>query len=215
MSEIEVSWEWECISPLHLGSGLSRLGVADSLVQRDPSGNPIIHGDAVKGAIRMGAEQVAAWLGASQHRCYAAQGTAEPRAWPLARLFGGEATARCTPATLVKDHGTPSSGVPHVIASTAIDRTTGIADDQTLRKTEVVPPGPRFKAGYTASVCESEADVVETLLLAALTSVESVGGRAGIGWGRVTLGAVHVTRDGVERQPADAVAEERLRVPPP
>ena len=208
MSEIAVTWEWESISPLHLGSGLSRLGVADSLVQRDPSGNPIIYGDAVKGALRMGAEQVAAWLGASQHRCYAAQGTAEPRSWPLARLFGGQATARCTPAALVDDDA--SSARSQVVASTAIDRTTGTADDQTLRKIEVVRPGLRFRASYTATVGDSEADVVETLLLAALTSVESIGGRAGIGWGRVTLGAVCVTRGGVERPSAEAVAQERL-----
>lgn len=210
MPEIGVTWEWESNSPLHLGSGLSRLGVADSLVQRDPAGHPIIYGDAVKGAIRMGAEQVAAWLGAAQHRRYAAQGTAEPRSWPLARLFGGQATARCTPATLVGVGATANSVRSQVVASTAIDRKTGTADDQTLRKTEVVRPGLRFRAGYTASVREDEAEVVETLLLAALTSVESIGGRAGIGWGRVTLGAIRATRDGVEVQPAEVVSRQRL-----
>ena len=211
MVEIRVAWEWKSLSPLHVGSGLSRLGVADSLVQRDPDGNAVIYGEAVKGAIRMGAEQVASWLGAPQHEHYAAQGTAEPRSWPLARLFGGEAVARCTPATLVRDREDPKAGVSsQVVASTSIDRTTGTADDQTLRKTEIVPAGLRFRATYTASVAESEADVVETLLIAALTSVESIGGKAGIGWGRMVLGSVRVTVDGNCHAPAAAVAPDRL-----
>ena len=130
MPEINVSWEWESISPLHVGSGLSRPGVADNLVQRDPEGNAVIHGEAVKGALRMGAEQIVAWMGVSQDHHYDSQGTAEPRLWPLARLFGGDAVARCTPATVVTEEedrrpGARSEARSHIVASTAIDRSTG------------------------------------------------------------------------------------------
>ena len=216
MPEICVAWTWESTSPLHVGSGLSQPGVADSLVQRDREGNPIIPGEAVKGALRMAAEQVAAWLGAGQD--YGTTGNAEPTAWPLARLFGGEGTGRCTAATLVP---TPSSDPPgrrpHVFASTAIDRETGRARDDTLRKTEFVPSGRRFAARYTAGVAEDEAEVVETLLLAALAAVESVGGKAGIGWGRVKLvdlSATVVGRNGKDgRDPTVAVCPKNAVCP--
>ena len=223
MPEICVAWTWESTSPLHVGSGLSQPGVADSLVQRDREGNPIIPGEAVKGALRMAAEQVAAWLGAPQD--YGTAGNAEPTVWPLARLFGGEGAGRCTAATLVKPskshgNGSPSSPPPasderpHVFTSTAIDRRTGTARDDTLRKTEFVPRGLRFEAQYTAGVAEDEAEVVETLLLAALAAVESVGGKAGIGWGRmklVELTAAVLGKDGKNgRNSTVAVGPERL-----
>ena len=155
----------------------------------------------------MGAEQIAAWLGAPQHSYYACQGTAEAGVWPLARLFGGDATARCTPATLVGGRGRASQ----VFAATAIDRDTGTADERTLRKIEIVPSGIRFRACYTATVADDEVSVVETLLLAALGSVESVGGKAGIGWGRVTLASVCVRVNGEERERTDAISPERIR----
>ena len=225
MSEICVAWTWKSTSPLHVGSGLSQPGVADSLVQRDHEGNPIIPGEAVKGALRMAAEQVAAWLGEAQD--YGATGNAEPTSWPLARLFGGTGTARCTPAILVRTSESQDNGSagldrsrphkhPHVFASTAIDRTTGTAKDDTLRKTEYVPAGRQFKARYTACVADGKTKVVETLLLAALAAVESIGGKAGIGWGRMELVDVTVAVDGKDgrhrRVPAtNAVTPERLK----
>ena len=223
MPEICVAWTWESTSPLHVGSGLSQPGVADSLVQRDRAGNPIIPGEAVKGALRMAAEQVAAWLGEEQD--YGTAGNAEPTVWPLVRLFGGEGAGRCTAATLVKPskshgNGSPSSPPPasderpHVFTSTAIDRRTGTARNDTLRKTEFVPRGLRFEARYTAGVTDGETDVVETLLLAALAAVESVGGKAGIGWGRmklVELTAAVLGEDSEHgRDPTIAVGRERL-----
>ena len=211
MPEIRVAWTWESTSPLHVGSGLSQPGVADSLVQRDREGNPIIPGEAVKGALRMAAEQVAAWLGAGQD--YGTTGNAEPTAWPLARLFGGEGTGRCTAATLVPTPSLDSPDRRHVFASTAIDRETGRARDDTLRKTEFVPSGLRFAARYTAGVAEGEVVVVETLLLAALAAVESVGGKTGIGWGRVKLVALTATvvgRNGKDRDPTVAVSPAKL-----
>lgn len=211
MVEIGVAWVWESNSPLHVGSGLSRLGVADSLVQRDPARNAVIYGEAVKGALRMGAEQVAAWLGASQEKNYASQGTAEPCSWPLARLFGGEAVARCTPAMLV-ENGVPSrpGTRTQVFTSTAIDRATGTARESTLRKTEIVPRGLRFGASYRVGVIDGEVAVVETLLTAALTAVETIGGKAGIGWGRMSLRSICVEVDGCAREPSEILSPERL-----
>lgn len=212
MAEIEVAWTWRSTSPLHVGSGLSRPGVADSLVQRDREGNAVIHGDAVKGALRMSAEQIVAWMGAPQEERYAEAGNAEPRLWPLARLFGGDAQARCTPARIVDSaEGKADAKARQVFAATAIDRGTGIARDKTLRKTEIVPRGLRLRASYTASVANDEVDTIETLLLAALASVDSIGGKAGIGWGRVDLDEVTVEVCGEERCQTEAVSAQRLR----
>lgn len=220
MAKIEAAWSWQSTSPLHIGSGLSRPGVADSLVQRDREGNAVIHGDAVKGALRMSAEQIAMWMGAPQGELeerYARQGNAEPRLWPLARLFGGDADAkaRCTPARIVKqDDGKVDARARarQVFAATAIDRDTGVARDQTLRKTEIVPQGLRLRASYTAFVANDEVDAIETLMLAALASVDSIGGKAGIGWGRVALEKVTVEVDGIPRCETEAVSEERLKM---
>ncbi len=208
MAEIRVTWVWESNSPLHVGSGLSRLGVADSLVQRKPAGDAVIYGEAIKGALRMGAEQVAAWSGAPQEKHYALQGTAEPCSWPLARLFGGDAIARCTPATLVEPSRRETRA--QVFTSTAIDRATGTAREKTLRKTEIVPRGLRFRACYHVSVIDDEVAVVETLLIAALTAVESIGGKAGIGWGRMSLCSIGVEVDGGAHEPAEILSPERL-----
>lgn len=212
MAEIEVAWTWRSTSPLHVGSGLSRPGVADSLVQRDREGNAVIHGDAVKGALRMSAEQIVAWMGAPQEERYAEQGNAEPRLWPLARLFGGDAQARCTPARVVEQaDGKVDARARQVFSATAIDRVTGVARDKTLRMTEIVPQGLRFGASYTASVADDEVDATETLMLAALASVDSIGGKAGIGWGRVALDKVTVTVGGEKRCQTEAVSAQRLR----
>ena len=221
MPEIRVTWKWKTASPLHVGSGLSRLGVADSLVQRDHEGNAVIHGEAVKGALRMAAEQVVAWLGKPQ--TYPETDTAEPRLWPLARLFGGDTVARCTAATLLlntdsqendsrSDHQTSSGKRAQIFASTAIDRATGTALEHTLRKTEIMPRGLRFEASYTATVASDEVQVVETLLVTALASAEAVGGKAGIGWGRMDLDAVTVAVDGEPNghEPATVISSARL-----
>ena len=217
-AEIEVAWIWRSTSPLHVGSGLSRPGVADSLVQRDREGNAVIHGDAVKGALRMSAEQIAMWMSPKEleERWYARQGNAKPRLWPLARLFDGdaEAEARCTPARIVEQADgkvDARARARQVFAATAIDRDTGVARDQTLRKTEIVPQGLQLRASYTAFVADDEADAIETLMLAALATVDSIGGKAGIGWGRVDLEKVTVKVGGMKRCETEAVSEERLK----
>lgn len=205
MPEINVAWTWKSVSPLHIGSGLSRPGVADSLVRRDSDGRPVIHGEAVKGALRMSAEQVASWLDKPQKS--GPRSPAKPVSWPFARVFGGGAAARCTPATTVDAE---ESRAAMVISATAVDSTTGTALDGTLRKTEFVPPGSKFKACYTVAVSEVEVDIVETLLLTALVAVDSVGGKAGVGWGRMILENVTVTFGDDERCPAKAVSTKRL-----
>lgn len=178
MPALEVTWTWVLESPLHAGAGLSRPGVADRLIQRDANNGPTVRGDAVKGALRMAAEQVADWLGAPQQY----ESNAEPRSWPLARLFGGDARARFGVNWLA------STDTTAVLASTSIERDTGRAKDQTLRKIEVLAPGSKINA--TVAVTLEKTDdplLLATLLVAAVGAAENLGGKAGIGWGRLRV----------------------------
>ena len=61
------------------------------------------------------------------------------------------------------------------------------ARDDTLRKVEQLEPGGDFASSFIATVPGDEIEAVATFLLAALTATETVGGKAGGGFGRVTL----------------------------
>jgi CRISPR/Cas system CSM-associated protein Csm3 (group 7 of RAMP superfamily) len=182
MTKLEIEWTWKTESPLHCGSGLSRPGQADRLVQRDSRRRAFIPGDAVKGALRMSAEQVLSWLECSQETSYA-NSTAEPRLAVMQALFGGG--HRHHYAAAFSDYDPPCFRLP----ATAIDRTTGRAKDDTLRTVEVVAPDVEFKTSCSLWLCGSDEqqELARTLFLTALLATESVGGKAGIGWGRVKL----------------------------
>jgi len=179
MPALECSWTWTLESALHVGSGISRAGRADALVQRDDQGRPVLTGEAVKGALRMGAEHVAAWLEERQH--YEKQGTTEPRSDLFRWLFGSTAGARFTPGAFVAG---PTE--PIVVSSTAIDPSSGTAATGTLRSVEVWPQGLQFRVTFSLDRLEAGCiAVARSFFLAALASAESIGGRAGVGWGQL------------------------------
>lgn len=188
MRKVELSWTWATESPLHCGGGLSRPGVADRLIQRMSDGRPFIPGDAVKGALRMSAEQIAAWL--DRETQYEDREPVEPTKLALALVFGGNADAHFTAATPNQQADSPSA---FVFASTKIDSDSGTADDQMLRKTEALNPGCQFDARVTVHFDDSldgkQVDAAVTLLAAALAATEHVGAKGGIGWGRVGVRA--------------------------
>jgi CRISPR/Cas system CSM-associated protein Csm3 (group 7 of RAMP superfamily) len=184
MIELRLDWTWQLVGPLHCGSGMSRAGRADRLVQRDVEGKPVIVGDAVKGALRMSAEQLAAWLTGAPQRYQEDDSSpwlAEPVSRPLALVFGGEAIAHFQPARPI------GHAVQDVFTSTAIKGQTGTAEDQTLRTIEFVAPGARFASSVSVSVDPADLDVISTLLVSALAATEHLGAKAGIGWGAVKL----------------------------
>lgn len=209
MKTIKLTWTWTTESPLHVGSGLSRPGVADRLIRRDDRGNPLIPGDAVRGALRMSAEQLMAWLGRATSY---GEGPTEPTRWPLTAVFGGGAASRFSPAIAV----VPANGMEHAsitVEATAIDARTGIALDSTLRTIEVLAPGTSFLASLEVQVPEADAASVRTFLLAALHATEAVAGREGIGWGRVRARNVKVNE--VDALPCNAEELRKLfeRIP--
>lgn len=191
MLRVEVNWIWETQSPMHCGSGLSEPGYADRLVQTDAQGKPALLGDAVKGALRMSAEQVLSWLKANDARYNKSShtGTAEPQHPLLIALFGGTGHQHYRPGKL----SNPDRVSKAVSAATAIDRVSGRAKDDTLRYVESVSAGARFECGCTLWLENPNLlDPSITLLLAALAATESIGAKAGIGWGRVKPDGVRV-----------------------
>jgi len=84
MHNIRVEYTWQFDAPLHVGSGLSRPGVADRLIQWDPHDVPTLRGMAIKGAIRMSAEEILAWLG---ERHAMQPGSSTPSLDIMRRLF--------------------------------------------------------------------------------------------------------------------------------
>lgn len=212
MKRIDLDWTWMVESPLHCGSGLSEPGVADRRVQLDSQGNPFVPGDAIKGALRMGAEQVVAWLLGTPFRY---PDNAEPTAEPLARIFGGGAEAHFQPASVSGTKGTDWR--LRQVSSTAIDARTGVALGNTLRVIEVIQ-GKGLALQSKVSVWvdgspEGAVDRTVTMLLASLAAVENLGAKAGIGWGVVTLDpkATCLRIDGVqEPDPTRFVDEGHL-----
>jgi len=204
MRKIDLTWTWALKSPLHPGSGHELPGYADRLVQKDADGNPFIPGDAVKGALRLSAEEVARWLGVGNLYDTSGGGPGdkppEPGWAPLAALFGGKAQAHFSPISIQK-------GATRRIASTALDA-DGRAKDETLRTIEVVDAGASLSGRVEVWVADELAKAVETLLVAALAATESLAGKAGIGWGRVDLCDVKLAGRSVV--PDQVCSKERL-----
>jgi len=197
MSELKIEWRWKTKGQFHIGSGIGRVGYADSVLRSDGNGNIFIPGDAVKGAIREGAERLLHWLLPARSKDAPKlsfpdhpilEGIFAPKRYkPFYRFFPG------------KHHGADSM----CPASTAIDNQTGVADDTTLRILETLAPGVEFDVSVTGEggdwlppdashpvggdkkLTSDQLDVL--FLLAALLAVEAIGGKKGIGHGEVAV----------------------------
>ena len=216
MKHLELSWTWVTESPLHCGSGLSRPGRADRLVARDGQGRPVIPGDAVKGALRMSANQVMSWLDCGEH--YEDGETAEPKNRLLSALFGGkhrgkdDAAGGCFvhfgPGVL--EDKPPDDDKLLRLPSTAIDE-QGVARDDTLRVIEALPPGLCFRCTISAWLEDALVEPACTLLVAALAATEAVGAKAGIGWGRVRINTgIALKLGGKKQDPGKVCSQKRL-----
>lgn len=180
--ELKVAWSFN--GPLHVGTGLSRPGVADRTFRVDAEGRPYIPGDAVKGAIRGAAERITRWLieGVEDE----AEDHSTPKHPALRRLFlpprQGSGFYRFFPA-IYRDGGSPAS-----ISTTAINRETGIAKDETLRTIENWSGGSRFEVTIRGLGGDWESVGSEDykdlpLLTAAIVSADFVGGGKATGHG--------------------------------
>jgi CRISPR/Cas system CSM-associated protein Csm3 (group 7 of RAMP superfamily) len=186
--DLIIKWTWEVTAPLHVGSGLSRPGLADRLIRLTAKGEPFIPGDAVKGAIRGAAERLVRWLHPSLPP--EAEDHSRPVSPVLQRIFSPEPKG-----PIYRFHRAdycPGSGNAFVIASTAVDPRSGVAKEGTLRSMQAWGRGARFRGcieGYGGQWHKPDSEDYRDLLvlLAALLLTEDIGGRRSAGFGQLRL----------------------------
>ena len=195
LMNFELTAEFEFTEPLHFGTGLSLLGVADRTIGLDAKGKPMLRGEALKGAIRGNAERLVRWLLTSQQSVTAEQEDHSlPPAGSLQRIFRGAGDDAAfyrfdTPRYV-------DGGQLQQIAATRIDNQTGVAANQSLRILQSWTPGARFGVtirGFQGNWNQpGHSDVFDlTLLVAALVCTASVGGRKGVGHGGLQISSLH------------------------
>lgn len=188
MNSLELRWVWAVDDLFHFGSGLSRAGYADRAIRKevDSTGRevPVLAGDAVKGILRMSAEQIIHWLGAGLPE---QEDLSYPTNGVLERLFAGDESAVWYRPGAGAFAGNGHVGAPRLVASTAVDSTTGVACDHTLRVTEAWEGGARFTVALTAEGGRWEAgspDLLDAhILLAAIVNATSAGAKTSSGFG--------------------------------
>ena len=185
----------------HTGSGYGSLAV-DRVQQRDRSGSPVIPGAHIKGAVRHQLERLARSLGLKvvDPHASAVRGNREliKNFQPLRksdllvdRLFGSRYQGECLFVSNAVPENSRSAAVTPVVTRTAIDRVTGTVKERHLFTTEVVG-GSTLHAGtircrHPSGVLTQEEDsfpLEYSLLVAALLSVDALGGEKSAGLGR-------------------------------
>ncbi len=187
----------------HVGSGYQSV-VADRLLQRLPDGAPFVPGSQIKGVLRHQCERLALALGLKVVNPHAGIKQDERSLveyfTPLEksdlmvdRLFGSRYQGEClfvTNAVPVSSEESMSS----VQARTAIDRVTGTVMEQHLFTTELtegdVNSQGKIRARHPAGVLTQYEDGFPheyDLLVAALLSLDALGGDKSLGLGRCEI----------------------------
>ena len=199
MSSICIQFDWMTTTKLAVRAGFAGSEVDGFVRQR--GGNPELPGEAVKGSIREAAERLMRWQGLAQDN----EGD-EP--WiphvgtRMQRIFACEHTSNTlAPKAFYKFNGATGTAARKLrFSSTAIETSTGVAKDNTLRTLEYWAPGilfPMTIMGQGGNWRPGEADYGDLLfLLSAILSVEGIGGDQGTGNGCVSVGALKVAGDG-------------------
>ncbi len=187
MSTLRIEWVWRLDGPLHIGSGLSRIGHADRLIRRDRDRRPHLPGDAVKGAIRMSAERLLRWL--DSETGLEPEDKSLPSHPITRRIFNPSdegAYYRFLPGEL------PANAAPFTISSTALSAESRVARTETLRTIEASSRLDQWLIKIEAEggnwEDQESQDWKDCLfLLAAIVSADNIGGKRGSGFGRVAL----------------------------
>jgi CRISPR/Cas system CSM-associated protein Csm3 (group 7 of RAMP superfamily) len=139
-----VSLNIDITSFWHIGSGHGRGGDVDAVVLRDTAGLPYIPGKTIKGLIREAAQiaednqklaagTVSAWFGKNTDE--------KPKSPEIpGKLVFDNAHIEIHDRDVLVNNKDLTAGLFVSIASTKIDSETGVAEDQTLRRKEVVIP---------------------------------------------------------------------------
>jgi len=198
MGQIRITFSWKTTTALALRTGHASGGL-DAMV-RVRNGKPEIPGEAVKGAIREAAERLLRWQGKLSGR------EKDSSPWPppseqLRRIFASDlAQHEGRPRVFYKFNAATGSTVRRLsVSSTAIETSTGVARDETLRLLEYWSLGIDFNLSVDGRNGEWETGTRDyndlLLLLAAIVSVTAVGGDQGTGNGQVSIPELAVAVD--------------------
>jgi len=183
MGNMELRWIWKTVTPSHIGGGYSRAGFADRTVRLE-GGHAVLPSEAVKGAIRGSAEQLARWLGAKEEEN---EMESIPRITVLQRIFAPDETERYYRFCGCRSERPVTA---YTYSSTKINPETRSAADNTLRTIEMIPGGLEF-AGRIQLLAgdwndSGSADYRDAVFLAAaVAATEGIGGKKGSGLGRL------------------------------
>ncbi len=209
MAELTIRFTWKVETPLHVGTGMSRAGYVDRVV-RSHDGRPYLPGDAVKGAIRGSAERLYHWLVPTAKPEADDEKSSLPRNGVLCRIFAPEALKASTyaePAASSAAYRFPPSlsldpAKTDRSASTRIDSETGAAMGHTLRFIERWVRVETFPIAIEASGGDwaREPDFLDLqFLFMAVLCADAVGGKRGIGYGRVEIRGLPAILAGIDR----------------
>ena len=175
MENIAITWRWETSRPFHIGSGFSRAGFVDRTVRLE-DGYAVLPSDAVKGAIRGSAEQMARWLGSKVKE---SDTESIPRIPVLRNIFAPDEERMFYRFCGCRSRERIDA---YTFSSTKINSDTRFAEDNTLRTIEILPKGVVFEgriellAGDWRNPTSPEYQHV-LYLAAALAATESIGGK--------------------------------------
>ena len=185
----------------HVGSGYQS-AVADRLLRRLPNNAPFVPGSQIKGVLRHQCERLALALGLEVVNPHAGIEEGEQSLikhfTPLKksdlmvdRLFGSRYQGECLFVTNAVPMSPAEKSMTSVQARTAIDRVTGTVMEQHLFTTELtegnVKLQGKIRARHPAGVLTQYEDGFPCeydLLIAALLSLDALGGDKSLGLGR-------------------------------
>jgi len=211
----------ELNSDAELGSGLGGETV-NSYVTRDSAGRPVIHASHVKGLIRQALVEILAGLGWDPALV---DGTLGSPGWrPLLEgttkqlLISGSQSPFSFRDALWDEDQDPSAGAFRLISRTALDPATGTVQSHSLRTTEAVIAGSKFRG----TVYGTGSEIQESMLRMGLLSLRAVGASRNRGAGRCTVtidnetrtpGAILLQVDGLRAAPEVVVAQPSQHIP--
>lgn len=185
----------------HVGSGYQS-AMADRLLRRLPNNAPFVPGSQIKGVLRHQCERLALALGLEVINPHAGTEEDEKKLikhfTPLKksdlmvdRLFGSRYQGECLFVTNAVPMSSAEKSMTSVQARTAIDRVTGTVMEQHLFTTELtegdVKLQGKLRARHPAGILTQYEDGFPCeydLLIAALLSLDALGGDKSLGLGR-------------------------------
>lgn len=194
---MEITWTWTFRTPFSIGSGMSAAWEIDHLIAMR-NGQPLLRGDACKGAIRMSAERLVRWL---YPQTPGEEDDQEARSFSrhpaLRRIF--EPQAQGPNYTFHFAKPLAAGGIePAVRFATAIEEGKGVAKEHTLRSRQVAPAEYAYSArvevrGGVFSDPQGQDYKDLMLLLTAIVCCDAIGGKRGGGLGEVAISNLGLT----------------------